>query len=128
MRSLSSSMAVSGFGKRRQRGRPADRRRELAIDLGTGLGAAPGGELVENLLEARRGQVLVIVVVDLRHRGIHAGAQALDLDPGEFSVRRDMKLLADSSLADLLELVGAAQHAGRGAAQLDMEFADRREI
>src|ERR1700730_7367518 len=98
MRSLSSSIVLSALGKRCQRGRPADRRRTRAVGLRAGLGRVAGGELVENLLEARRREILVIIVIDLRHRGVHAGAETLDLDPGEFSIGGDVELLADPGL------------------------------
>src|SRR5260370_26564158 len=100
MRSLSSSIALSILGKGCQRGRPAHRRRELAVGLGAGLGGAAGGELVENLLEARWRQILVIIVIDLRHRRVDARGEALDLDPGEFSIFVGVKMVADLLLAD----------------------------
>src|SRR5438105_15828201 len=52
-----------------QRVRPADRRRELAVDLRTGLDRLAVGEAVEHLLEALGGQILVGVVPDQNHRG-----------------------------------------------------------
>src|SRR5207249_1742026 len=82
-------------------------------------------KLVEQLFERLRRQVLVIVGVDLHHRGVDARAQALDLDPRELAVGGNVVLLADAPPADRLEVLGAAQHARRGAAQLDISAPDR---
>src|ERR1700674_90920 len=116
MRSLSASMLLP---RHRQRGRPADRRRQLAIDLRTGLRRLAGGERVENLRETLRRQVLVVVVVDLHHRRVDAGTEALDLHPREFAVGSHLVFVADAAAADLLERVRAAQLARRGAAKLN---------
>src|SRR5260370_7207269 len=86
MRSLSSSIALSILGKGCQRGRPAHRRRELAVGLGAGLGGAAGGELVENLLEARSRQLLVIIVIDLRPRRVDPARKPPHLNPAELSL------------------------------------------
>ena len=80
-----------------------------------------GGEFVEDLAEALSGQVLVIVLADLRHRRIRASAQTFDLFPREFAVGGDlMRLGGDLVLADRDQILGAADHAGRGAADLNM--------
>lgn len=58
-------------------------------DLGGGTGAGGGSGLLqgsEESLDGLGGQVLVVVVVDLDHGGIDAGAQALDLNVGEEAV------------------------------------------
>ena len=96
---------------------------------GPGFTGLPLGEAVEHLLEAFRGQVLVGVVPDQHHRRVHAGAEALDLLPGEIAVRRDVqRIVVDALVADLEQRLGAAQHARRGAADLDVRLlADRRE-
>ena len=49
-----------------------------------------GGEIVEDLRQDFRRQVFVVVVIDLRHRRVHAGAQAFDLAQRERAVRRDV--------------------------------------
>lgn len=53
-----------------------------------GRGTGSGGflECGEEGLDGLWGQVLVVVVVDLDHGGVDAGAQALDLDVGEEAV------------------------------------------
>src|SRR5262249_58043338 len=88
-----------------QRERTTDWRRHLTVDLRTRLGRAPGGELVEDPFEALRREILVVVVIDLRHRRVHAGGEALDFDPGELSVRGDVMLVTDAALADRLECI-----------------------
>src|SRR3546814_1323650 len=73
--------------------------------------------------------LLVVEVVDLRHRRVGAGAEALDLDDREQPVgghlaQADAELL----LAGLGDAVRAAQPAGRGAANLDEVLADRLHV
>jgi hypothetical protein len=53
---------------------------------------ATGGEIVEQLVEILFRQIFVIVVVDLHHRRIAAGAEALDFEPRERAVGRDVLL------------------------------------
>src|SRR5262245_22334595 len=79
---LSSSMR-SALGESCQRCWPADRRGQLAVNLRAGLRRAAGGEFVQNSCETLRREVLVVVIIDLRHRRVHAGPEALDLDPRE---------------------------------------------
>src|ERR1700682_1030589 len=102
MRSLSASML---FPHRFQRRWPTDGRRKLAIDLRAGLRIFSGREIVEQLLEILRRQILVIVVVELRHRRVNASTQTFDLAPREHPVGRDMFLLADPPLTDSLNVV-----------------------
>jgi hypothetical protein len=74
-------------------------------------------------------EVLVVVVVDLHHRRVDAGAEAFDLDQGEQPVLGGAADADAAFLADrLLERVGAAQPARRGAAKLHEVFADRRQV
>lgn len=75
------------------------------------LGAGGGGflERGEEGLDRLRGQVLVVVVVDLDHGGVDASTQALDLDVGEEAIlggvaRGDAEVLVDG----LDDRVGAA--------------------
>src|SRR6478609_12150952 len=142
MRSLSSSMtkqllqsavALSrkpASGDFLERGRPGDRRGKLAAVLRTGLGRIAGGKAVQHLAEALLGQVLVGVLPDQHHRRIHAGAQALHFLPAEIAVFRKMEgVVVNTALADADDVAGAAQPAGRRAADLDMRLpADRREL
>jgi hypothetical protein len=100
----------------------------LSLDLRAGPRRLAGREIVENLRQDLRRQVLVIVLVDLQHGRIHAGAQAFHLDPGEGAVRADVMLLPDFLPQRLLQILGAAQHAGRRAAQLDVIASDRFQI
>ena len=61
------------------------------------------------------GQVLVVVVVDLHHGGVDAGAQALDLEEGEEAVGRGLALLDAQVLLDGLDddvAAAAAELAG----------------
>ena len=77
-----------------------------------GLGVGAGGGLLEGgeqLLGGLGGQVLVVVVVDLDHGGVDAGAQALHLDEGEEPVRRRLPLLDPQLLLHrAYDLVAAA--------------------
>ncbi len=56
---------------------------EVAADLRADLHRPAGREVVHELAEGLRREVLEVVVVDLRHRGVATRAQALDLEPGE---------------------------------------------
>ena len=86
-----------GRARRRPRRRCRQRRRpvigiEMPADLRAGL-AARRARSVEQRLEALRRQVLVGVGADLHHRRVHAGAEALDLLPGESAVGREVMRL-----------------------------------
>src|SRR6188474_605370 len=124
------AVLVSKHGSRLllQRGCAADGRRQLPVNLRTRLHFLACGEIVENLVETVRRQILVVVVIDLRHRRVHAGTQAFDFDPGEFAVLGNLALIADPLAADLLEVVGTPQAARRRTAKLHVEFADRPQI
>ena len=75
------------------------------------------------------GQVFDEIVVHLNHRRVHAGAQALDLGAGEHPVRAGFPGADADLVPDRAEdLAGAAQHAGRGAADLDVKRPDRRQV
>src|SRR5262249_24948814 len=84
-----------------QRCRSADRCGQLPVDLRTGLHLLAGREIVEDFREARRGQVLVVVVVDLCYWRVDASAKALDLDPRQFTVLGHLTLVPDALAADL---------------------------
>ena len=79
----------------------ADRRGEVTVNLRSRLRRAPGGEVVEDLFEAFRRQVLVGIVPDQHHRRVDAGAEALDLLPGELTVRRDVKRIGVQRVMDM---------------------------
>src|SRR5215211_1176258 len=111
------------IGERRQ---AADRRRQLAIDLRPRFWRAAGRKLIEDAVEALGRKVLVKIIIDLRHRRVHASAEAFDLDPRELAVVGDVELVANALVTDLRQRLGAAQHAGRGAAELHVEASDRR--
>lgn len=79
--------------------------------LGGGAGAAGGAgpQGVEQLNGGLWGEVLVVVVVDLDHGGVDAGAEALNLDEGEEAVGGGLSLLDSEVLLDGLDDdVGAA--------------------
>jgi hypothetical protein len=78
-----------------ERGRTAQGRGELTIDLRTGLDRFAIREVGEQRGEALRGQILVVIEIDLGDRRVDAGAKTLDLDPRQLAVRGDVKLLAD---------------------------------
>ena len=93
-----------------------------------GLGGLPAGEAVEHLLQQLGCEVLVGVLADLHHGSVGAGAEALDLLPGEIAVLRTddaarawMRRLHTSTSAS-----DAAQHAGRRAAHLHVRLLPHR--
>src|ERR1700733_14466046 len=83
--------------ERRQRSQAADRLRAEAPGLRSRLHRAPRGEVVEQFREILRRQILVIIVVDLHHRRVATGAQALHFDPREGAVGRDPALRSDNA-------------------------------
>ena len=95
---------------------------------GPGFGVLPRGQFVENARQTLGRQVLVIIGIDLHHRRVDAGAEALDLGPGERAIGGDVVLVTDHAVQDGLQLPRAAQHARRGAAELHVKAADRRQI
>src|SRR6478735_11884573 len=113
-----------------QRGRPTGRRRELAAVLRTGLGRIARSKAIEHLAEAFLGQILIGVLADQYHRRVHAGTEALHLFPAEIAVLVQMEgLVMDAVLADVDQILGAAQAARRGAADLDVSLlADRGQL
>ena len=76
-------------------------------------------QIVEDLMSVSDGEVLVVVVVDLDHGRVDAGAEALDLADGEelvvgHAADADAKVL----LAGRHDLVAASEPAGGGCANL----------
>lgn len=70
------------------------------VDLAV-LDAGPEG--VEELLGGLGREVLVVIVVDLDHGGVDAGAETLDLEEGEEAVGRGLALLDAEVLRDGLD-------------------------
>ena len=95
-----------------------------------GFGVSPRAMASSTFSKVFGREVLVGVAADLHHRRVDAGAEALDLLPGEIAVGGDVELLVvDAPLADLFDLLAAAQQAGRRAAPLDVGLAaDRLEL
>ena len=117
MRSLSSSIGQA-FTVFNVVGPPtgADNCRSIC---GPGFGLRPSAKPSSTFSKLSRRQVLVGVVPDQHHRRVDAGAEALDLLPGEIAVGRDVeRIVMDAPLADVEDRFRAAQHAGRGAADL----------
>src|SRR5262249_17886395 len=84
-----------------ERGRAPDRRRDLPVDLRPRFRRPAGSDAVEHLLEGLGGEILVGILADQHHRRVHAGAEALDLLPGEVAVGRDMeRIVVDAPPAD----------------------------
>ena len=81
-------------------------------------------QVVEDLMSVGDGEVLVVVVVDLDHGRVDAGAEALDLADGEelvvsHAADADAKVL----LAGRHDLVATSEPAGGGCANLiDVTF------
>lgn len=98
----------------------------LAVDDGDA-----GAEGIDELPGRLGGQVLVVVVVDLDHGRVDAGAEALDLEVGEEAVGRRLALLDAEVLLDRLDDgvgAAAAELAGGRCAGLNEEFADGRAV
>src|SRR4029079_7476345 len=129
MRSLSCSIAVLissdlfrvALAFILERRRTAYWTRGTPADLRTGLHGFAGAQVIEQLLEQLGVEVLVSILADLHDRRVGAAAEALDLLPGESAVGRQLvRMLRDALLADLDQRLGAAQHARRRPAYLEM--------
>ncbi len=73
-------------------------------------------------------QILIVIVIDLHHRRIDTGAQTLDLHEREQPVLGRLSGVDVEIVLDGLDdgvAATAAQHAGRGGADLQVELADR---
>src|SRR5262249_22941036 len=111
-----------------ERGRATDGCRQLPIDLRTGFDLFARCKIVENLAEALGGEVLIVVVVDLRHWCVDARPETLNFDPRELAVLGHFALVADALAADLFKIIRATQPARRRAAKLYVKFSNRPEI
>mmetsp|Transcript_6703 Transcript_6703/g.9978 ORF Transcript_6703/g.9978 Transcript_6703/m.9978 type:complete len:269 (+) Transcript_6703:336-1142(+) len=75
---------------------------------------------LQQLHRRPRRQALIVVVVQLDHGRVGAGPQALHLPQGEQPVRRGLAVPDAQVVRDgALDVLRAADHAGRGPAQLD---------
>src|SRR6478609_2957186 len=113
-----------------QRGRSTHGSRELSAILWSRLWSVAGGKAVQHLAEAFPCQILVGILPDQHHRRVYAGAKALDFLPAEIPVLGKMKgFVVDPALAYLDDIIGAAQPARRGAADLNVGLlADRLQL
>lgn len=69
-----------------------------------GVGSSgPGPKRLEEVLHGGGGEILVVVVVDLNHGGVHAGTEALDLENGEETVGSGLALLNSELLLNSLD-------------------------
>jgi hypothetical protein len=98
-----------------------DRTAGLAIDLRARLRRLAAGERVEHRRHALERQILEIVVVDLDHRRVRAGAEALDLAQREETFVGDLALLQPLLVAGGEHVVRALEHARRGPADLHVK-------
>ena len=78
-------------------------------------------ELLEDRVDFRRVEILVIVVIDLNRRRAGAGADTFDFFERKGSVGRDLLVANSQALLNVLEkFVAAAQHAGNIRADLNV--------
>jgi hypothetical protein len=104
-----------------ERGQPARRFRGIAPVLRPRRRNLARRHLVDERRQFLGRQVLVVILADLGHRRVGAGAEALDLFPRELAVGAElMRLRRDLVAADADQVLRPADHAGRGAADLDM--------
>ena len=95
-----------------------------------GLRPLAAGQGRQQGLDRRAVHVLVEIVVHLEDRRVHAAAEAFHLAHGEHPVGAGLVPVLDAGhlAAGRLDLVGAAQPAGRGDADLQVVAADRRGV
>ena len=108
------------------------RLRGSAIGLRAVFDRLAGREIIEDLLELGGVEIFDIVIAirvgELEHRRIGAGAHAFHFNPGELAIAGNFAGLANARLADINQIARTAQHAGRGAADLDQMLADRGQV
>ncbi len=93
----------------------------IAAVLRAGGRHAAGGQLVDDPGQFLGAQILVVILADLRHRRVGAGAKAFDLFPRKLAIRRKLvRIGGDLVLADGDQVFRAADHAGQRAANLNM--------
>ena len=110
-----------------QAGEPRARLGGVAAVLRAGHGHLAGGQFVDDLGEALGRQILVVILADLGHGRVGAGAEALDLLPAELAIcRKLVRLRRDLLAADADQILGPADHAGCGAANLNMRNGTNR--
>ena len=80
----------------------------MAVDLGAGLDGDARTQFVQKAFKDVRRQILEIVIVDLDHRCVGAGAQTFHRFPGKVTVRREvMRVMMDDALAHFFQGIGA---------------------
>ncbi len=95
-----------------QTGQPRFRLGGIAPVLRSGHRHLSGGQFVDDPGKAFGGQILVIILADLRHGRICAGPQTFHLFPRELAIRRELKgLRRDLVLANRNQVLGPADHA-----------------
>src|SRR5260370_11120923 len=82
------------------------------------------------VVDFRRGQIVVVLMVQAHHGRVLAGAEALDLLVAEESVGGDLlrRAHSDRRLQMVRHLVRAAQHAAEVRAHVETVLADRLEV
>ena len=79
------------------------------------------GQVIEKGHEFVRCQILVVILANLGHGRVGAGTKALHLFPRELAILGElMRIWRDLFFADRHKVFGPADHAGCGAADLDM--------
>ena len=85
-------------------------------------------QIVDDGAKALCRQILMVIIMNGNDGRIGAGPHAFHLFPREQAVGGHVVVIADSFLADFDQIARAAQHARRGAAYLQMVFADRGQV
>jgi len=79
-----------------------------------------GLTLLQKLDRRLRRQTLIIIIIHLNHRSVGTGTEALHFQECEHAVRGGLAVLdAQVVLDGSFDILGAADHAGCGAAELD---------
>src|SRR5690242_2351477 len=79
---------------------------KLAAVLRPGIGLTAGRNLIEDAFERLGSEILIGVFIDQNHRRIHAGTEALDLLPREFTIGGEMmRLRVNLAPQDILQFL-----------------------
>ena len=104
----------------------------MTVDLGAGLDGVALAclESIDDLFQTLGRQVFIGILEDDDHRRVDAGALTFHLFPGKRAALIGVqRIVMDLLAADIHQRFGAAQHAGRGAADLNVGTrADRLQL
>ena len=101
----------------------------MATGVRPWLGPSSCSKLIQNKLHVLGRQILIVVIIDLNHRGIHTGSKTLHLHETEETVLcRFTDFYAKFVTNGVQDPSAVTQHAGSGGADLDVVATHRAPV